>query len=238
MGCQQNEADTTITLWKSIICEEILPCRTSEASVVDFLTRLKQGSLMPEETIAFGNGSADMLHNFDSGEWIPRLRNCVTALGKELFGKGSDYTFPVDLIGKDLVSQPWPVQTMLDAGVPFHVLFDSYNSFQMVGNGGIGGVDNQRLQWLSNMCEFLELWVAAAFSSHGSSPMIGTNNMYSTGLGNSASSQLTQAINTGLLQGVSAYRSSLEALAGENVASVVHLEERFAKVQETIRRDF
>jgi len=246
--CQHNASDIITTLWKSVICEEILPCRTSAAPVMDFLGRLKQGSLLAEETIVYGDGAGDTVQNFDSGEWIPRLRNRIATLGKELYGKGSDYTFPLDLLvkqleglrqmynstrGEDHVSQPWPVQTVLDAGVPFYTLFDSYHSFHIVENQSNGGVDNQRLLWLSNMCEFLELWVAAALSSHESSPMIGTNSH-----GNSASSQLTQAINTGLLQSVGAYRSSLEALTGENVTSKAYLEERFAKIQETIRRDF
>jgi hypothetical protein len=30
------------------------------------------------------------------------LRNRVTSLGKELFGKGADYTFPMDLIVREL----------------------------------------------------------------------------------------------------------------------------------------
>ena len=43
---------------------------------------------------------------------------------------------------EDYVSQPWPAQTVLDAGVPFYLLLESYDSLQMIENAAIGGVDN------------------------------------------------------------------------------------------------
>jgi nuclear pore complex protein Nup155 len=100
--CRRNDFDTINMLWKSIICEEILPCQTNSDSVVDFLTRLKQGSLLEEEAIVYSDGAANDLQPFETGEWIPRLRNRVTTLGKELFGKGADYTFPIDLVVRQL----------------------------------------------------------------------------------------------------------------------------------------
>ena len=100
--CRQRETATIATLWKSIICEEVLPCSTSFSSVVDFLTILKQGSLLEEETIVLGTDGGGTIQEFENGEWIPRLRNRVASLGKELFGKGADYTFPLDLIVREL----------------------------------------------------------------------------------------------------------------------------------------
>jgi len=100
--CRRNDLDTINVLWKSIICEEILPCQTHSYSVVNFLTRLKQGSLLEEEAIAYGDEAANDLQMFETGEWLHRLRNRVTSLGKELFGKGADYTFPMDLIVREL----------------------------------------------------------------------------------------------------------------------------------------
>ena len=97
--CRHNDNESISTLWKSIICEEILPCQTNSEAVVDFLTRLKQGSMLEEETIMYGVASSnDAVQQFENGEWIIRLRNRVASLGKELYGKGADYTFPLDLI--------------------------------------------------------------------------------------------------------------------------------------------
>ncbi|KAL7539306.1 hypothetical protein ACHAXR_009165, partial [Thalassiosira sp. AJA248-18] len=98
--CHHKEVDSIHTLWKSIICEEIIPCSTHSQFVLEFLTRLKQGSLLEEETIVFGGG--EEMKKFENGEWIPRLKNRVAALGRELYGKGADYTFPLDAIVREL----------------------------------------------------------------------------------------------------------------------------------------
>lgn len=101
--CQHNQPDTINTLWKSILCEELLPCETNSESVLDFLRSLKAGSVLENETIAYGDGNnGGNLQQFENGEWIPRLRNRITELGKEIYGKGADYTFPVDLILNEL----------------------------------------------------------------------------------------------------------------------------------------
>jgi len=254
--CNHNEADSIHKLWKSIICEEVLPCHTSSESAMEFLGKLKQGSMLEEETIVHGAGNGgDALPKFENGEWIPRLRNRVAALGKELFGKGADYTFPLDLVVRELeglrqvydntreeghVSLLWPAQTMLDVDVSFYALFESYDSLQQVENAAPGGVDiTTQLPWLSSMSELLEMWVTAALSSYGSSSMIGSNNLYGNGQGNDASSQLIRGINTGgLLQRIYGYRSALEGLSGSNTATAALVNERLAKIDETIRKEF
>mmetsp|Transcript_2210 Transcript_2210/g.3421 ORF Transcript_2210/g.3421 Transcript_2210/m.3421 type:complete len:161 (+) Transcript_2210:3-485(+) len=138
------------------------------------------------------------------------------------------------------VSLLWPAQTMLDVDVSFYALFESYDSLQQVENAAIGGVDiATQLPWISSMSELLEMWVTAALSSYGSSSMIGLNSLYGNGQGNDASSQLTRGINTGgLLQRIRGYRSALEGLSGRNTATAALVNERLAKIDETIRKEF
>ena len=103
--CRHNEYESINTLWKSIICEVRLPCQTNSEAVVDFLTRLKQGSMLEEEPIFYGTSTVSTnndVQQFENGEWITRLRNRVTSIGKEVYGKGADYTFPLDLIVTEL----------------------------------------------------------------------------------------------------------------------------------------
>ena len=51
--------------------------------------------------------------------------------------------------------------------------------------------------------------------------------------------QLTRAISTGgLLQRIDVYKSSLECLVGGNAVTVALVEERFGKIEETIRKEF
>jgi len=51
--------------------------------------------------------------------------------------------------------------------------------------------------------------------------------------------QLTRGINTGgLLQRIRGYRSALEGLSGRNTATAALVNERLAKIDETIRKEF
>ena len=100
--CQHNDGEKIRTLWKNIICEEVLPCQTSSESAAHFLRALKQGTLFEEAAIVHGEDAGGNLQKFDCGEWIPRLRSRVAGIGKELLGKGADYTFPLDFIVEEL----------------------------------------------------------------------------------------------------------------------------------------
>ena len=52
-------------------------------------------------------------------------------------------------------------------------------------------------------------------------------------------SQLIRAIKTGgLLPRIEVYKSALEGLDGSNAATVALVEERFAKVEDTIRKEY
>ena len=69
----------------------------------------------------------------------------------------------------DNESQPWPSQAILDADVPFYMLLETLDASTAVG------VDTTtQLQRLGSISELLELWVAAALASYGSSPLVGS----------------------------------------------------------------
>jgi len=131
---------------------------------------------------------------------------------------------------EEFTSQPWPAQTVLDAGVSFYVLLESY-SIRLVEITANGGVDiTTQLHWLASISEVLELWVSAAISSHGNLPMIGSNNL---GL-KSASVDLTRAINAGLVRQIEIFTASLDDLVGCNASTVALVSYRFSKVKASI----
>lgn len=131
---------------------------------------------------------------------------------------------------EEFTSQPWPAQTVLDAGVSFYVLLESY-SIRLVEITANGGVDiTTQLHWLASISEVLELWVSAAISSHGNLPMIGSNNL---GL-KSASVDLTRAINAGLVRQIEIFTASLDDLVGCNASTVALASYRFSKVKASI----
>ncbi len=120
---------------------------------------------------------------------------------------------------------------MLDAGVSFYVLLESY-SILFVEITANGGVDiTTQLHWLASISEVLELWVSAAISSHGNLPLIGSNNL---GLSKSASVDLARAINAGLVRRIEIFKASLENLVGCNASTIATVSDRFSKVQASI----
>ena len=124
---------------------------------------------------------------------------------------------------------------MLDAGVSFYVLLESY-SILFVEITANGGVDiTTQLHWLASISEVLELWVSAAISSHGNLPLIGSNN---PGLSKSASVDLARAINAGLVRRIEIFKASLENLVGCNASTIATVSDRFSKVQASILDGF
>ena len=105
--CNCDDTSTIRTLWKSILCEELLPCRTRSKEVQLFLSTLKRGSMMEEENIILTDANVtsedgDSLMLFEDGKWISSIKHRIISLGKELQGKGADFVFPVEFIIEQL----------------------------------------------------------------------------------------------------------------------------------------
>ncbi len=174
------------------------------------------------------------LQSFDDGEWIPRLRNRVSTLGKELYGKGADYTVPLDLIVQALeglrqayneihkenqLSNPWPIETILSIGFSFDALYRSYDSLYLEADGDIN--------WLASLLELLKIWVNDAFNY---------DSLPAGSVGSSASSQLAQAVkNGGLIDRIRTYIAALDGMDG---AIIDELKIGFSEVEDAIRKGF
>ena len=39
---------------------------------------------------------------FEAGEWMKRIEDCIISMGRELYGTGADYVFPIDFIINNL----------------------------------------------------------------------------------------------------------------------------------------
>jgi nuclear pore complex protein Nup155 len=116
--CRCDDTATIITLWRSILCEELLPCRTGSKEVQIFMNSLQRGSMMEEETIILTDGAVthedgDSLMLFEDGEWISSVKHRVISLGKELQGKGADFVFPIEFIAEQLEGKYFYLFTIL-----------------------------------------------------------------------------------------------------------------------------
>ena len=105
--CNCDDTSTIRTLWRSILCEELLPCRTQSEEVQFFLNTLQRGSMFENQQVLLTdsnvtNENGDSLMLFEDGDWIFSIKNRIITLGKELQGKGADFVFPVSFICEQL----------------------------------------------------------------------------------------------------------------------------------------
>ncbi|KAL7467450.1 hypothetical protein ACHAXS_007693 [Conticribra weissflogii] len=244
--CRHDQRETVSFLWKNIICEEILPCVTSSESVVDFLNKLKQATLFENSDVVFREDPNDHCKKFDDGGWISPLKNRVSTLGKELYGSGTSFAFPLDFlvmeleglrmqydgVRDDIPSQPWPIQSFIEAEIPFFVLLESYDKLLAENSASrLHGVNSAtQFQRLSNIFYLLEVWVEAAVTYRGLD-LSGGN------LTNNPATELARAVNPGgLLNRIRFYSSCLDGIEGMTVDNTVNdLVSRLTKVEEEIR---
>jgi hypothetical protein len=214
---------------------------TNSQTAFEFLSGLKDSSIIQDDII-FGDGADATLMQFDNGSWIPRLKARVTELGKTLYGKGADYTFPLDLLLQQLeglrqaqtqasnninVPHNWPAQVMLDVGVPYYTILATYESFR-VHNVFIDSTPYfQHFVWI---CELLDLWVKNALSS---------NDFSVHGSANNAATQLVRAINQdGLLDQIEVLKSTLEGMNRDEPNTVEQIYTRLSDIQGTLKNHF
>lgn len=117
-------------------------------------------------------------------------------------------------------SNLWPVQIMLDVGVSYYSIMATYDGFRVRG---------EALQYFEWMADLLELWTSNAQP----------NSEFSNSNENSASMQLTRAINQDrLLDHIDSLKAALEDMPGDDPNSTEYVYSRLANVQDSIRRSF
>lgn len=143
-SCGVDDSATIVTLWRSIICEEILPCQTNNQDVQRFLNLLKRGSMLEEEEVILSesnvtNVDGESLQKFEDGGWVPSIRNRIISLGKELLGKGADFVFPIDFVTQQLegnvfvdISIEGNIRSSNKSPLKFQVSTQCISQFQIV----------------------------------------------------------------------------------------------------------
>ena len=103
-SCRHNEIAAIETLWKSVLCEELLPCVTQSPEVFGVLKGFLAGSMVEESITLLDDPTKSGYSSplFEGGSWVDRLRSRVVSLGKELFGHGADYVFPLHFLAANM----------------------------------------------------------------------------------------------------------------------------------------
>lgn len=243
--CRYDDDETITTLWKSIICEELLPCRTSNKGVEQYLTRLQRGSMLEEVDIVLSDTDVTCeqgvpLKVFEDGKWIPSLKNRVVSLGKELNDRGVDYAFPLEFIAECLEglqriyrlstsrpSQSWPLQTLFEGGTKFLPLMEAYNNLFMLQTNEAGSDPKMKLSQLSSLSEILIQWISSAYSNPSG---VGGDNKESNKI------ELIRYSESILTQ-IDSYKEALESLVGCHPDEVSNVYAALSNVEETLRRN-
>jgi nuclear pore complex protein Nup155 len=112
-SCRHDDVGTIQSLWKNIICEELLPCATRKEQVYHFLQNfVADVGLGDEVSFLSETTAADSLPVFENDEWMNRLKGRIVGLGKELYGTGADYVVPVDYLLLNLEGECLPCVTI------------------------------------------------------------------------------------------------------------------------------
>jgi len=100
--CRHNDIAAIDTLWRTIL-GLIMPTPPLASSsgdsdftetVIALLQSLRNGTPLDKDE----EGNSTCLTAFESGDWINSIKAKVISLGKELYGKGADYTFSMHLL--------------------------------------------------------------------------------------------------------------------------------------------
>ena len=107
-SCKSNETEVIQQNWNNIICQTILPTSTRNSDACAYLREL-QSEFSTDDLVSFVAGNTEpQTPVFENGDWAQRLEMKIISMGKEVFGSGADYVFPVyyilnQLEGKILV---------------------------------------------------------------------------------------------------------------------------------------
>ena len=105
-ACQNDDSQTIFRLWKLVICKEIIPTATRNHDINAKLQQfLAEVELQQSVRLLIDQEPAAGLPIFEEGVWVRQLEISVIDLGKELYGSGADYVFPVDFLISQLEGQ-------------------------------------------------------------------------------------------------------------------------------------
>jgi nuclear pore complex protein Nup155 len=98
-ACRFEDVQTIHTLWTNVICEEILPCATRNEVLYRFLEAFA-GSVGINDMVKLirENEEEQSFRLLEDSDWEKPLVRHIVALGKNLYGKGASYVFPVEFI--------------------------------------------------------------------------------------------------------------------------------------------
>jgi len=245
-----------------------------ESSARAFLDRLRRGT--PLETVGASATGGNKVVVFEEGEWLGVLKEKIVRIGRELYaaGGGGEFVFPVAFLVKEMeglwqayksvnssaadrtkqlgTAAPWPVQCMVEVGVPYSVILESYTDLLDELEREVGAHPMKRVQYLASVAELLKHWISSAsssgatiefdnataltlFSQNGQS-LIGGSNNGSTN--ENPSVQLAVALSSGLRSNMDNWKASVEGIVGGDTEEIAKVLAMFTEVEDLLGQKY
>jgi nuclear pore complex protein Nup155 len=238
--CNHDDSATISKLWRSIICEELLPCRTRSLSVQNFLLGLQKDSMLEQESVILSKTpikkeNGETLMTFEDGVWIVNVKSRIVGLGRELLGKSMDSFFPTYFIAECLEglrqvyiestgikTNIWSVEILIESGASFPLTLDAYHNIYICQGGKAD--NNLKLEVLFAIAEILNLWLVASSSQTES-----TMSMH-----DSASVLLARYAGN-ILKQIDNYKSELESFISANPGEISKCYALFDDIEGSLR---
>jgi len=160
-ACRYTNPDVIKEVWKKLLCSMISPCSTRHGDICQRLEAFLEGFAAENQRVdLLDDGNSGEISVFESGSWMSNLEETVVRLGRQVFGQGADFVFPVEFIAgcleelrriNDLArmstekapNQEWTFSILLAVGVSFRASFDTlYKIIENENRGTLGTVDS------------------------------------------------------------------------------------------------
>merc|ERR1719343_953736 len=158
----------------------IFPCSTRNNDVFLGLEAFLEGFATENQQVTLlDDASPGETSIFESGLWISNVEETVVRLGKQIYGHGADFVFPVEFLSERLeelrrindlaqaptgqtLNQEWTFSILLSVGVPFRLSFDTlYIIVESENRGTLGSMDSStHLSNLEALVSMLESFLS------------------------------------------------------------------------------
>lgn len=243
--CKHDDSPTITKLWRSIFCEELIPCRTTSEFVKIFLSNLQKDSMLKDEEIVVSSSSVskengEALMSFEDGSWMSNIKERLISLGKELHGKGSDFTFPIHFIAEclegiyhaymdsnKLRSDFWPIRVLAESGCSMFSILDAYHTIYT--NSGDVSNSNLKMQQLSNIAQILNMWISVCTHSSASINEVSLKDV-------EVNKRLLDRYSSSILGEIDNYKATIESFVGCDADKVARCYNMFDDIENSLRR--
>jgi len=214
--CKYSNTEYIQALWKFLFCSWV-PMKSSDQNVEQFLYNEFRVGTTFEDNLS-KQSSFD-----DCNLWLPTFQAQFVQLGKELWGKGADYTFPIGFLiqklsklqfasrqASSIVSTdlPWALIFLLEVNVPHIKILEAFSDWFKELDHEVGE-NKQSIECLTSIAKILSHLMKTVTSQQGSSYST-SSYILSLDTQKNLVSEINQALASGLRANINEWKAYLQ----------------------------